>query len=100
MELIHQIKAKANMYADEFIAVRRHLHSHPELSYVEFETSQFVQEKLKSFGIEFESIATTGVLAIIRGKIRIAASLLCVRIWMLCRSPKKMINPIVRSIMG
>lgn len=68
MELIEQIKKKAKAYSDEFIAVRRHLHAHPELSYQEYETSKFVQQKLTELGISFEVIATTGVLGIIKGK--------------------------------
>lgn len=66
--LQQKIKELAGAYAAEFIAIRRHLHAHPELSYQEFETSKFVQEKLSSFGIPFSSMATTGVSGIIRGK--------------------------------
>ena len=55
-------------YAAEFVAIRRHLHANPELSYVEFETSIFVQEKLTSFGIPFEVKAITGVIGLIKGK--------------------------------
>lgn len=66
--LQQKIKDLANQYAAEFISVRQHLHAHPELSYQEFETSKFVQEKLRSFGISFEMKATTGVLGIIKGK--------------------------------
>jgi amidohydrolase len=51
------------------IANRRHLHSHPELSFKEYETAAFVAEKLKEIGItEIESKATTGWSALIRGK--------------------------------
>jgi len=63
-----KIKALAKQYAEEFIAVRRHLHAHPELSYQEFETSKFVQAKLKEFGIPFEIKATTGLVGLIKGK--------------------------------
>ena len=62
------VKQLAKKYADEFIQVRRYLHAHPELSYKEFETSKFIQSKLKEFGIEFEVKATTGVIGIIKGK--------------------------------
>lgn len=68
MELLAQIKALSAAYAAEFIGVRQHLHAHPELSYVEFETSKFVQNKLREMGIAFEVIATTGIVAIIEGK--------------------------------
>jgi amidohydrolase len=62
------IKALAKKYAPEFIGVRHHLHAHPELSYQEFETSKFVQSKLKEFEIPFEVKATTGVVGLIKGK--------------------------------
>jgi len=63
-----KIKQLAKQYAPEFIEIRHHLHAHPELSYKEFETSKFVQGKLKEFGIPFEIKATTGVVGIINGK--------------------------------
>ena len=62
------IKVLAKKHAPEFISIRHHLHAHPELSYQEFETSKFVQGKLKEFGIPFEIKATTGVVGLIKGK--------------------------------
>ncbi|MEO6722564.1 MAG: M20 family metallopeptidase [Ferruginibacter sp.] len=66
--LQQQIKTLAKEYAGEFIGIRRHLHAHPELSYQEFETSRFVQEKLASYNIPFEIKATTGVIGLLKGK--------------------------------
>lgn len=63
-----KIQALAKGYADEFIAIRRHIHANPELSYQEFETSQFIQQKLREIGIPFEVKATTGVIGLIEGK--------------------------------
>ena len=63
-----KIKALAQKYAQEFIEVRHHLHAHPELSYQEYETSKFVQQRLTDLGIPFEVKATTGVVGLIRGK--------------------------------
>ena len=63
-----KIKELAKKYAAEFIEVRHHLHANPELSYKEFETSKFVQSKLKELGIPFEVKATTGVVGLIKGK--------------------------------
>ncbi len=68
MELLKNIQSLSKAYSEEFIGVRRHLHAHPELSYLEFETSKFVQSKLSEMGISFEVIATTGVVGIIEGK--------------------------------
>ncbi len=66
--MIADIKALAKKYKQEFIAIRRHLHAHPELSYKEFETSGFVQKKLTEYGIPFNVKAETGVVAIIYGR--------------------------------
>ncbi len=63
-----KIKELAKKYSPEYIAVRHHLHAHPELSYQEFETSAFVQDKLKSLEIPFEVKAKTGVIGSIKGK--------------------------------
>ena len=66
--MIEKIKSLAKKYSPEFIEVRHHLHAHPELSYQEFETSKFVQNKLAELGIPFEVIAITGVVGLIKGK--------------------------------
>ena len=66
--LPQRIKALAKQYAPSFIAIRRHLHAHPELSYQEFETSKFVQQKLTEYNIPFQTMATTGVIGEIRGR--------------------------------
>ncbi len=63
-----QIQALAKQYKEEFIAVRHHLHANPELSYKEFETSKFVQSKLKEFDIPFTVMAETGVVGLIKGE--------------------------------
>ena len=66
--LQQKIKDLARQLAPEFIEVRHHLHAHPELSYQEFETSKFVQQKLVEYNIPFEVKATTGVIGLIEGK--------------------------------
>ena len=63
-----KIKKLAKEYSEEFIAIRHHLHATPELSYQEFETSKFIQNKLAEFGIPYEIKATTGVVGLIKGK--------------------------------
>ena len=64
-----RIKSLAQAYKQEVIDLRRHLHSHPELSFKEFQTAAFVAEKLEAIGItEIESKATTGWSALIKGK--------------------------------
>lgn len=66
--LKQQIQGLAKKYAAEFIDIRHLLHANPELSYQEFETSAFIQQKLNELGIPFEVKATTGVVALIKGK--------------------------------
>src|ERR1700674_1457687 len=63
-----KIRALVKKYSPAFIEVRHHLHANPELSYQEFKTSAFIQNKLKEFGIPFEIKATTGVVGLIKGK--------------------------------
>jgi hippurate hydrolase len=66
--MLEKIKSLARAYAPEYIAIRQHLHAHPELSYQEFETSKLVQEKLSALGIPFEIKAETGVIGLIKGR--------------------------------
>ena len=63
-----QIRQLAKQYSTDFIAVRHHLHAHPELSYQEFKTSAYVQQMLTGMDIPFTSMATTGVVGLIKGK--------------------------------
>ena len=64
-----QIKKIAKAIHGNVIANRRHLHQHPELSFHEFETQKFVEQQLISIGItDFERIANTGIVALIKGK--------------------------------
>lgn len=63
------ILQKIELIKDEVIAIRRHLHQNPELSFQEFETSKFIQEKLTSWGIPFQkNVVGTGIVALIEAK--------------------------------
>src|ERR1700743_3256462 len=66
--LKEKIQELARKYAPDFIDIRHHLHAHPELSYQEFQTSAFVQQKLTETGIPFTVMAETGVVGLIKGK--------------------------------
>lgn len=64
-----KIQALAKEFAPEMVAIRRHLHAHPELSYHEKETSKFVQAKLSDWGIAFTAgIGGEGIAATLKGK--------------------------------
>jgi hippurate hydrolase len=57
------------MYHDEFTAIRRDLHAHPELGFEEERTARVVQEKLAALGIEHHTgIGKTGLVAVIPGR--------------------------------
>lgn len=47
---------------------RRNLHAHPELSFQEERTAKFIAETLRHDGVEFRTIAGTGILARIKGE--------------------------------
>ena len=69
MSLLENIKSLSKKYSHEVVELRRHLHQYPELSYQEFNTVKYVAKQLRSFGIEpTEGIATTGLIAEIKGK--------------------------------
>jgi len=68
MTLLNTIKSLSETYHRETVEWRRHLHAHPELSYEEFNTSKFVAAQLQALGIEPHEVATTGIVALIKGK--------------------------------
>ncbi len=65
MTLAATIQALAQKYYGETVALRRHLHQFPELSYCEFKTKTFISETLTAYGIPHRELANTGVLALI-----------------------------------
>lgn len=66
--IANRIKELASRYAADVIAIRHHLHAHPELSYKEFETSAFVRRQLDQYGIPHSIMADTGVVGVVEGK--------------------------------
>ncbi|WP_424962159.1 M20 metallopeptidase family protein [Ekhidna sp.] len=68
-DLIHQIKKLAESFFEEILEIRHHIHANPELSFEEHNTAAFIEEKLKSFGIQdVQRIAKTGVTFCLEGK--------------------------------
>ncbi len=66
MPILNRIAA----WSDEMAGWRRHLHRHPELRFDCHGTAAFIVEQLRAFGVDeiHEGIATSGVVAIIRGQ--------------------------------
>ena len=51
---------------DEVVDTRRHLHSNPEVSFDEHETSRFVEDRLRAIGLAVQECPTeTGALAVL-----------------------------------
>lgn len=68
MNLLNTIKSLSEKYSQQVVELRRHLHANPELSYQEFNTVKYVAQQLRSFGIEPSEVATTGLLAEVKGR--------------------------------
>ncbi|ALW85082.1 N-acyl-L-amino acid amidohydrolase [Hymenobacter sedentarius] len=67
-ELLPRIQRLAAQYAADTVAIRHHLHAHPELSFEETQTAAFVTRELEKMGLSPRPIANTGVLALIEGQ--------------------------------
>lgn len=66
MNEIQQIKTIIDKIHPEIVGWRRHLHKHPELSFEEFKTADFIEQTLREIGINnIERKAKTGIVAII-----------------------------------
>ncbi|SHN30725.1 amidohydrolase [Mucilaginibacter sp. OK098] len=62
------VSKKADALQDQIIAWRRDFHEHPELGNHEVRTSGIIAKYLQSLGLEVKTgVATTGVVAILRG---------------------------------
>jgi amidohydrolase len=67
--LKNKIQSLAQQFHSEIIENRRHLHAHPELSFEEFATSDYIVSKLKEYHIPFsQGMVKTGIVALIEGK--------------------------------
>ncbi len=67
--MIDRIKILAKNNFNEILEIRKHLHAHPELSFEEIKTSDFIASKLKEFNIPYkQGFVKTGIVALIEGK--------------------------------
>lgn len=64
---LSQIQKLSEEFHPDIVAIRRHLHRHPELSYQEFETTEFIIEKLKDLSIKVDRPLETGCVGVIEG---------------------------------
>jgi len=64
---VHAVLEAVATQADEFVALRRDIHRHPELAFEEFRTSRVVADKLAQWGYAVESgLGGTGVVGQLR----------------------------------
>lgn len=62
-----QVLQAVHAQADEFVALRRDIHRHPELGLQEERTSELVAQRLQAWGYEVHrGLATTGVIGTLR----------------------------------
>ena len=75
---------------DEMIQIRRHLHEHPELSFKEEKTAQYIIDFYKEKDVEIETNVGNGygIIVTIKGETLVKQSVF-VQISMLCRLWKK-----------
>ena len=64
-----EVKEKVSLIVNDLISIRRHLHSNPELSFEEKETSQYISNLLTKWNIPHEiGIGGYGIVGLIKGK--------------------------------
>ncbi|NEK58025.1 amidohydrolase [Geodermatophilus sabuli] len=57
------VDAWAEERQQQLVAIRRHLHAHPELAFAEFETTSFLEQRLRNGGLAPKRLATgTGLV--------------------------------------
>ncbi|MFM7667232.1 MAG: M20 family metallopeptidase [Bacteroidota bacterium] len=79
-ELIAHIKSRSEALFEKVKKYREHLHKHPELSYQEIETMNFVSEHLSKLGIPHQkNIGGTGVVGIIESEKHMGMKALALR---------------------
>lgn len=69
MELIDRIRELSVSLYPKVKSIREYIHAHPELSYQEYETMEYVSKRLTEIGIEHtKGVGDTGIVAVIRNE--------------------------------
>ncbi len=63
-----KVQQLAKAYFSDTVKMRRDLHQNPELSFEEFQTSSYVKQKLDELGIPYQTMAGTGIVALLKGE--------------------------------
>jgi len=62
-----KIKQLSESFLPKMTELRRHLHRHPELSYNEFQTTEYIVNKLKELEIPVDRPLDTGCVGVLKG---------------------------------
>ena len=65
--MLQKIKDLADQFQDQALEIRRYLHQHPELSFREFKTAEYVEKILRGWELDVERVAETGLTGLIHG---------------------------------
>lgn len=66
-----KVQQLARKFHPDVVAIRRHLHQNPELSYEEVKTGKYIAQQLEAMGIPHEhGVAEHGVVGLIHGRKR------------------------------
>jgi amidohydrolase len=64
---MQNIKVNSELF-EELIKIRRHLHQYPELSFEEYETSNYIRSILEAWNISYQQVGETGLIVDIVGE--------------------------------
>lgn len=68
MDVVSEIYERLEQQFNDVVGWRRYMHQHPELSFKETKTAQYIKEKLLSFGLEVRTnIGGNGLIGILHG---------------------------------
>lgn len=74
-----QVRQLAREIHEDSIAIRRHLHQNPELSFQEHQTAAFVKAQLDELGIPHRTMADTGIVGEITGTLSLSDRVVALR---------------------
>lgn len=67
--MLNQLYAKLEGYYDEMVSIRRYMHQHPELSFQEYNTANYIKDFYEQLKIEVKgNVGGNGVVAKVYGK--------------------------------
>jgi amidohydrolase len=68
--MLNELYAKLEGYYEEMVSIRRYMHQHPELSFQEYNTAEFIQSYYKKHNIEVKgNVGGNGVVAKVYGRL-------------------------------